>query len=143
MPSLSPYLTMNGACTAAFRFYEKALDGKILEMHSFANSPMAGSVPDQDKDKVMHACIEINGQYLMGTDGMPGQCEQKMQGVSLALVYETAEQARQAFEALSPGATITMPLAETFWADAFGMLVDQFGVSWSINGGDKSPAPQG
>lgn len=26
-----------------------------------------------------------------------------------------------------------MPLSETFWAVRFGMLVDQFGISWMIN----------
>jgi PhnB protein len=31
-----------------------------------------------------------------------------------------------------------MPLAETFWAKAFGMVVDRFGTSWMVNG---EPAP--
>jgi PhnB protein len=26
-----------------------------------------------------------------------------------------------------------MPLAPTFWAERFGMLVDRFGVPWLIN----------
>jgi PhnB protein len=26
-----------------------------------------------------------------------------------------------------------MPLAETFWAIRFGMLVDKFGVPWMVN----------
>jgi PhnB protein len=26
-----------------------------------------------------------------------------------------------------------MPLQKTFWAVRFGVLVDQFGVSWEIN----------
>jgi PhnB protein len=26
-----------------------------------------------------------------------------------------------------------MPLAETFWADAFGMCHDKFGIHWMIN----------
>jgi PhnB protein len=27
-----------------------------------------------------------------------------------------------------------MPLASTFWANTFGMVVDRFGLSWGING---------
>jgi PhnB protein len=28
-----------------------------------------------------------------------------------------------------------MPIAKTFWAEAFGMLVDRFGTPWMVNGG--------
>ena len=27
-----------------------------------------------------------------------------------------------------------MPLQKTFWAEAFGMLVDHFGTPWMVNG---------
>jgi PhnB protein len=30
---------------------------------------------------------------------------------------------------------VQMPLAVTFWAQRFGMLVDQFGTPWLINRG--------
>ena len=30
-----------------------------------------------------------------------------------------------------------MPLAESFWAQTFGMLTDRFGVPWIVNGGSK------
>jgi PhnB protein len=26
-----------------------------------------------------------------------------------------------------------MPIAETFWAQRFGMLTDQFGIPWMVN----------
>jgi PhnB protein len=37
------------------------------------------------------------------------------------------------FAALSEGATITMPLQDTFWGARFGMLVDKFGINWMFN----------
>ena len=36
-------------------------------------------------------------------------------------------------------AQVTMPLQKTFWAEAFGMLTDRFGVPWMVNGGMASP----
>lgn len=27
-----------------------------------------------------------------------------------------------------------MPMSKTFWAEAFGMLVDRFGTPWVVNG---------
>jgi PhnB protein len=34
---------------------------------------------------------------------------------------------------LSAGATVTAPLAKASWGDSFGMLTDQFGVTWVVN----------
>ena len=45
----------------------------------------------------------------------------------------TPEEAERLFAALSENAEIRMPMAETFWAKRFGMLVDQFGVPWMVN----------
>jgi PhnB protein len=45
----------------------------------------------------------------------------------------TAKQARNAFEALGEGGTVTMPFEKTFWAAGFGMLTDRFGVAWMVN----------
>ena len=42
---LNPYLSFNGQCEAAFRFYEKVLGGKIEAMMTFGGSPMAGQTP--------------------------------------------------------------------------------------------------
>lgn len=38
---------------------------------------------------------------------------------------------------LAEGGKVGMPLAETFWADTFGMVTDRFGTPWCVNGGPK------
>ena len=47
------------------------------------------------------------------------------------------------FNALADGGTVTMPLAETFWAESFGMVTDRFGTPWGVNGGMKPMASAG
>ena len=42
---LNPYLTFNGNCADAFKFYEKTLGGKILMMMTHEESPAADQVP--------------------------------------------------------------------------------------------------
>ena len=42
MPQLNTYLTFDGNCAEAMRFYERTLNGK-LEMMTHAESPMAGA----------------------------------------------------------------------------------------------------
>jgi PhnB protein len=44
---LNPYLTFNGQCEAAFKFYEKVLGGKIEAMMPHEGSPMADQVPPE------------------------------------------------------------------------------------------------
>jgi PhnB protein len=58
-------------------------------------------------------------------------------GAGTARAGSTAEEGRRVFAALADGGTITMPLAETFWADVFGMVSDRFGTAWGVNGGMK------
>jgi len=42
---LNPYLTFNGNCEAAFRYYEKILGGKIVAMMPHEGTPAAEHVP--------------------------------------------------------------------------------------------------
>ncbi|GGC70342.1 VOC family protein [Undibacterium terreum] len=129
---LNPYLTFNGRCEEAFKFYEQHLGGKIEMFHRFGGSPMADQCPPGWADKVMHVSMELDGQILMGSDG-PGSDYHGMQGFSLSLGAKDVAEAEKLFNALSVNAQIKMPLQQTFWALRFGMLVDQFGTPWMVN----------
>ena len=129
---LNPYLMFDGQCEAAFKFYAKALGGKIVAMMPHEGSPMEEHVPAAWRKKIMHACLSIGDKMLMGSDAPPGQ-QEPMKGFSVTLSVEDAAEAERLFAALSPKATVRMPIQETFWAVRFGMLVDQFGTPWMIN----------
>ena len=134
MPQLDSYLFFNGTCADAMRFYERTLGGKLEMMMTHAQSPMAGQTPPGSADRILHARLVIDGRVLMASDSMVGQPYEGMKGFSLSLIYPTVAEAKQAFDALAAGGKVTMPLDKTFWADAFGMLVDRFGTPWMING---------
>ena len=42
---MNAYLSFNGDCEAAFRFYAESLEGSLGEMFRYAGSPMADQVP--------------------------------------------------------------------------------------------------
>jgi PhnB protein len=150
MPTtLTPYLSFRGNTREAFAFYAQALGGEIVAMLRHADMPAppagtdGGPVPGLDGagDGIMHACLALpGGAMLMAGDVPPGVPFDGMQGVMLALQFDTVAQAEQAFAALLPGGQVTMPLAPAFWARTFGMLTDRFGVSWAV-GGDALPVP--
>jgi PhnB protein len=48
---------------------------------------------------------------------------------------EDPAEAERIFGALAQNGTVPMPLQETFWAARFGVLVDQYGVSWEVQCG--------
>ena len=54
---INPYLSFNGQCEAAFKFYEQCLGGKGLSFHKYGGSPMASQVPADWHDKVMGVCV--------------------------------------------------------------------------------------
>jgi PhnB protein len=132
-----PYLTYDGQCEEAFRFYEKCLGGKIEAMLSYAGSPAEGHMPAELRDKILHARLISGEAVLMGTDG-PSDRYAKPNGIWVALQIKDPVEAERVFQALSEGGTVQMPLQETFWALRYGMMVDKFGIPWMVN--CESPA---
>ena len=128
MPQLDVYLTFNGNCADAMRFYERTLNGKLEMLMTHAESPMAAQAPPGSADRIMHARLVIDGRVLMASDSMVGQPYKGMKGFSLSLIYPTVADAQRVFDALAKGGQVHMPLQKMFWAEAFGMLVDRFGT---------------
>ena len=58
---LNPYLTFNGQCEAAFKFYEKCLGGKIEAMMTHAGTPAEEHVPPEWRNKILHARLTVGG----------------------------------------------------------------------------------
>ena len=131
-PKLCPYLSFDGQCETALRFYATCLDGKIEMIMPYKGSPMEDQVPAEWGSKIMHAELRIGDRVLMGSDCPPEQYE-SAKGTSLMISIEEPEEAEQAFNALAENGTVTMPIQETFWVAKFGMLTDQFGIPWMIN----------
>jgi len=129
---LNPYLTFNGQCEAAFKFYEKVFGGKIEAMMTFGSSPMAEQTPPEWRNKIMHARMSVGGRTLMASDAPPDRYE-AMKGIMVTLGIDDPGEAERIFRALSERATIQMPIQKTFWAERFGMLVDKFGTPWMVN----------
>jgi len=129
---LNPYLLFNGQCEAAFKFYEKVLGGKIAAMMSHEGTPAAEHVPPDWRKKIMHARLSIGDVLLMGSDAPPDRYE-PMKGFSVTIGVTDPGEAERIFHALAENGTVRMPIGKTFWAERFGMLVDQFGTPWMIN----------
>jgi PhnB protein len=130
---LTPHLTFDGQCEAAFTFYERVFGGKIVTMRAYANSPMADKVSPDWLDKIVHANLIVGENSVAGAD-VPAPDYQEPQGFYVLLddVHDPAE-ATRIFHALAENGTVEMPIQKTFWSPAYGVVVDQFGIPWEIS----------
>ena len=131
---LNPYLTFNGQCEAAFKFYEKCLRGKIVMMLTYGESPLSKQTPPEWHQKILHATLACGEHILQGADVLPKDYRTP-QGLSVMLNVDLPEEADRIFHALADNGTVQIPLQESFWASRFGMLTDQFGTPWMLNCG--------
>jgi PhnB protein len=129
---ISPYLSFNGHCEEAFRFYAKVLNGTLGEISTYGDSPIRDQTPADWHSKVMHVTLTVEGAVLMGSDAPPTQFSPP-QGISVSLTGLSVEDGARTFRALAEGGTVTMPFEKTFWASGFGMLVDRYGIPWMVN----------
>src|SRR5687767_4180614 len=115
---LSIYVNYKDNCREAFDFYEKHLGGEITSVTTFRE--MGGAnMPEERKDKIVHARIEIGGMVLMGADIADAE---PMRSAYLTLLLEEAEEAERIYPLLSEGGEIFMKMEKTPFAERFAML---------------------
>lgn len=132
---MNPYLVMDGNAREAVAFYEKALDAKVLGVQTFGEVPSdpGHPMPDEMKDRIMHAALKVGETDLMLSDSFPGFAYVVGSNVSIALVTDNADTSKKFFAALAEGGNVTMPLQQTFWSPAYGQVTDKFGVVWQVS----------
>ena len=127
-----PHLHFKGNCSEAFGFYAKTLGGRIAFSMTYGESPAAAQTPEEVRDQVIHARLELGSQAITGCDA-PGDRYQTPQGFSVLAEVTEPTEAERIFGALAERGAITMPFQETFWARGFGMCTDRFGIPWMVN----------
>ena len=125
---LDIYVNYRGTCEQAFRFYEQHLGGRVTGLVRHGDQPNPG-VPNDWKDKVLHARIEIAKAVLMGAD-IPQS--EPMRSAYLTLTLDSEAEAERVYALLTDGGEIFMKMEQTPFANRFAMLRDRFGPSWML-----------
>ena len=134
MQGIKPYISFKGNCKEAVDFYTDKLGATVLFTQAYGESPMADKAPGQG-EKIMHTSFKIGDSVVMACDNVFEEQNQTIVGNNISLAYGSDDipATEKAFEAMSDGATVIMPIQETFWAERFGMLTDKFGINWMFN----------
>jgi len=120
--TVTPYLVIKDAAKA-LEFYKEAFGATELVR-----------MPTPD-GKVMHAEIRIGDSLIMMADECPdwnalGPLTLGGTTVSIMLYVEDVDTVVN--RAVAGGAKVLMPVADQFWGDRMGTLVDPFGHKWSV-----------
>lgn len=119
---------------AAIEFYKKAFGAE--QIHDLCLDPSG---------KVMHAEMKMGTSIFMLNDEFPdwGCVSAETLKNSPISLYVYVENVDQAFDkAVKAGAKEVMPVADTFWGDRVGQVVDPFGYRWSISTHVKDMTPE-
>jgi PhnB protein len=122
MSAHSPHLVVDGAAQA-IDFYARAFGAEELTR-----------LPGPD-GRLMYGCVQIAGQTVMLVDEnrQYGMLSPTALGGSAVTLHLEVPDVDAAFaRAVAAGATVTMPVADQFWGDRYGVLKDPFGHSWSL-----------
>lgn len=131
MTNLNPYISFQHNAREAMEFYRDALGGELV-IDIFEAFPDMVTDP-AESGLVMHAQLTTaDGLVLMASDTPSIMPYRAPQGMSVSLSGDDADELRKAWDALSAGGTITMPLETPPWGGLFGMFTDRFGVDWMI-----------
>jgi uncharacterized glyoxalase superfamily protein PhnB len=122
--TITPHLVIKGA-SEAIEFYKRAFGAEEI-----CRMPMPGK---DGQMKVGHAELKIGDSILFLADEFPdygsfGPGESSPVNLHLYVTDVDASFAR----AVEAGAKATMPVADMFWGDRYGKLVDPFGHDWSL-----------
>lgn len=120
--TLNAYITIKG-CSEAIEFYKKAFGAKEIGRLLMPDGLIA------------HAEIEIEGSLLMLADeniewGNKGPLTIGGNPMTFGLYVKNVDAAFQ--KAVDAGGTIAMPVADMFYGDRVGQVMDPFGFKWMI-----------
>jgi uncharacterized glyoxalase superfamily protein PhnB len=123
--NLIPHLVCDG-CSKAIEFYKQAFGAE--EAHRMP-------APD---GRLMHAAIRIGNSIVFLVDDFPEFCGGKsesptgLKGTPVTLHHYVENCDAAIKRAVDAGATVTMPAADMFWGDRYGVVTDPFGHKWSF-----------
>jgi len=134
MLKISPYLNLDGTAGEAIAFYERVLGAQVIFSQTFRDMPANPDypVPEEAKERILHALIAIGDSQLMFSDTFPGQSVTSGNLINLCISSDSVAKTKEIFEALADGGQVVMPLEETFFSPCYGSVADKFGVNFLL-----------
>jgi PhnB protein len=133
---IRPYLTFQGECQEAIELYSKAFNIEASEeIMRFGDMPESPENPmqisDEQKDWILQATLPFGDNFMRLSDS-PQPVNDAITDRIAIVVESGVEVVEQAFEILQEEGMVIMPLQQTFFSQAYGIIRDKFGVMWNL-----------
>jgi PhnB protein len=125
--NLEVYLYFQGNCQEAMEFYKSVFGGQ-LDMQKFSEVPGTDA---EHPDWIMHASLHDGDVKLMASDS--NKASDKAAKIELCLVGADDAKLRKAFDGLTDGGKVLMPLEKQSWGDVYGKVTDKYNIDWAFN----------
>ena len=135
LENLIPHLVCS-PCSEAIEFYKKAFGAEEVSR-----------APAPDGRRIMHAQIRLGKSYVFLVDDFPEYCGGKsstpkaLSGTPVTIHHYVENCDAAIKRAQDAGATVTMPAADMFWGDRYGVITDPYGHKWSFATHQKDLTP--
>lgn len=132
--AFSVFISFNGNCRKAVTFYAKAFGQELPRFMTYEDIPQGTQqmVDDASKKRIMYAGLNIGGAEVMFCDVPLSMEFIHGNNISPVVKYTAQEELRAVFSRLAEGGRVEMALQKTFWSNLYGMVTDQFGITWQI-----------
>ena len=135
-----PSIAFKRDCNDALEMYKKAFDAKIIEKIRWSDG--METCATEDKDLIYYSQIKIGKQKInMADDSNSVLASEKTysysQGINLLMHFDSDTDLKKAFDILSDGAEIKVPIESGKWWTSYAVLVDKFGIMWEFMAGYK------
>jgi PhnB protein len=129
------YVYFNGNCRDAVNFYADIFETgepKIMTFGEVAIDPEF-PIPDDAKNLIIHATLNIKGSTVMFSDIFPGTDYRPGNNVNLTVLSKSLDEILGIYNKLKEDGTVDMELQETFFSKYYGSVTDKYGIPWQLS----------
>lgn len=132
---INPYLNFAGNTREVVAYYAEVFQTEKPRIMTFGDMPPDPNfpLPEEAKNLVMHARLDISGTSVMFSDTFAGMDLTVGNNVSLAVTSTNRDEITRWFNKLKEGGAVHMDLQETFWSKLYGNLKDKYGINWQLS----------
>jgi PhnB protein len=131
---LIPYILMNGKAKEAIEYYQEALNANVIFKQTIGEGPKeeASKFKENELDLIAHSVLKIGETEMMIADIIPELPFQTGNQISICITSNDISKTKQLYEKLKENGEVILELHETHFSPAYGIVTDQFGVTFQI-----------
>lgn len=134
MNRIITYLTFNGNCAEAMKFYQNCLGGELY-IQLVGETPGALTLPDIFHQYVLQASLRNGSIEMIGTDMVGEGGLRPGNSITMLMVCSTPTELNSYFRKLSVGGKIMYPAKKNLFNVRLGALQDRYGNYWLLQCG--------